>query len=263
MAEPVRTKMHILAEAISDDESTLARDHPVINRMLTAANYMATPEIVDLLKRGDAAKSIEALCHAGIAHLPHTPMVVEFNLEGTGAHSYVLLEETNEERVVDVWCAAYFPELEKGLAFPSPLKLAVDETGITVSKFFGDENTRILMTTSATIALAIALLMLNTKGIDKHVVEHKKLNLKRARNSRPQIPKHTVLRIGTIYRRDGTGESYNSTKHHKRMHWRSGYTRNQHFGKGNAEIKVVYIPPCIVNFVPGEEAPTPKKILKL
>jgi hypothetical protein len=108
------------------------------------------------------------------------------------------------------------------------------------------------------VGVNLALLMLNTKGIDKEVVVvSESLNKKRVQRGKPRIPTHSVVRIGTIYRRDGTAIKNENGRGgwHMPMHWRCGYARIQHFGKNREETKTVYIPPCIVNYKPEEDAP--------
>ncbi len=117
-------------------------------------------------------------------------------------------------------------------------------------------ESKVFVATFAT-ALNLALLMLNTKGIEKQVITvAESLNKKRKAHGKLPIPTHSVVHVGTIYRRDGTAIKHEGHGGwHMPMHWRCGYTRVQHFGTNREETKMVYIPPCIVNFKPEEAAP--------
>lgn len=107
-------------------------------------------------------------------------------------------------------------------------------------------------------AIAYTLLVTNMRGIEKEVIEPTRLNKARALRGQPAIPPHTVLRLGHIYDRKGRSISVNEARRRQMpMHFRKGHTRQQRFGKGLEESKLIYIQPCIVNFDPASED-TPK-----
>lgn len=118
-------------------------------------------------------------------------------------------------------------------------------------------------------AMAIAMLMLNTRGIEKLQVDTTKLNKARAKSStrdnpKPPIGAYTVLRIGHIYDSSGRAHSVEGSGRHMPVHWRAGHTRMVPYGPMNAEVRptrMKFIPPCLVNFDPLEDAavPMPKR----
>lgn len=127
--------------------------------------------------------------------------------------------------------------------------------------------------------LVATLLLLNTRGIEKEVVEAPvKLNKARARTNRPPIPKHTVIRVGHLYNRSGARVSYTpGGRGHQAMHWRPGYTgarwitkKHEQFDEAlaNDEGKhtiLVYVEPYLVNYDPlvgPEGAPIPEVVVK-
>ena len=110
------------------------------------------------------------------------------------------------------------------------------------------------------MALGVCLLMLNIQGVEKEMIEAKKLNKARIARGKPSIPQHTVMRIGHVY--DQNGERIGlGTGRVMAVHMRAGHARRQHHGPGNSLVKFVYIPPVLVNFTPGIEPTMPKRIL--
>lgn len=251
----IKTKLHILAENIDPSSMERGNQIPMIQEMLNAASYVIDDDVLELLRRDDASKSIKALVQAGMVRLPYNPMVVEFEVAHTH-HNFCLLREkdgvisgrpivmTNKTMLAMV---AKFEIRAEVIGEKLIIHEGIYKHGIAESEVF----TRTFAT-----ALNLALLMLNTKGIDKQVITvSKSLNKKRAAHGKPCIPHHSIVHVGTIYQRDGTAIKREGGGWHMPMHWRCGYTRLQHFGKDRAEEKMVYIPPCIVNFKPEEAEP--------
>jgi hypothetical protein len=258
----IATKLHELADQTNSAGGRPTREHPSVARMLSVPNYVVGPDVFELLKREDARSSIKALCEAGLARLPFPQMVVEFRA-GTLAHEFVLLEETENEHVINMTWAMLRLDNGYGLLVDQVIPFEISQQGITPLRIPSSEMHRQALLVGGAIAIGVALLMLNTKGIEKQVVECSKLNKHRVRSGKTAIPKHSVLHIGMIYRRDGTGERFQRAGHHKRMHLRAGHTRRQHYGPQNQDVKIVYVPPVIVNFKPDEELVQPKKVIRV
>lgn len=261
----IKTKLHILAENVDPSNMKLGRENPMVKEMLDAASYVIDDDVLDLLRRDDASKSIKALVQAGMVHLPYNPMVVEYEVLKSH-HNFCLLKEKNgviSGRVVVMENSNYLAMVAK-----FEITAEVKDGALHINEGIYSHNayeSRVFVATFAT-ALNLALLMLNTKGIDKQVITVAgSLNKKRARHGKPPIPVHSVVHVGTIYRRDGSAIKHEGGGGWKMpMHWRCGYTRLQHFGTNREETKYVYIPPCIVNFVPEEAAPAaPHRNVKL
>ncbi len=72
-----------------------------------------------------------------------------------------------------------------------------------------------------------------------------------------------LLRIGTVIDHLGRETSWSSGRHMP-LHMRAGHVRHQACGKGRTDRRLVYIPPTLVNFRPGDETkpvPQPKRVL--
>lgn len=259
----IRTKLHVLASNVDPQNGMLGRDNKIVQDMLKAASFVIDSDVLELVKREDCRKSIRALIEAKMVRLPYNPMVIEFEVDGK-SHEFVYLYEK-----FDIATGATFImgrpvlmelQMETAMVATHEIAAAVHENEIKVSggpyEAVGNSAHKLFMHSFA-VAVHLALLMLNTKGIEKEVVQvEPSLNKKRIAKGKPPIPTHSVVHIGTIYRRDGSAiKREGSGGWHMPMHWRCGYTRRQHFGKNREEEKIVYIPPCIVNFKPEEDAP--------
>lgn len=260
----IRTKLHILAENIDPDTMTTGAENETVQRMLAAASYVVDKEVLNLLSREDASKSVKALIDANLVHLPYNPMVVEYEVTPLH-HEFVLLREENG--CIYGTVTVMDNKIHAAMVANREVKLElVDGAFIMTGYPKADSREAKVITSAFMTGVSIALLMLNTKGIEKEVIEvPARFNKKRQARNKPPIPKHSIVHIGTIYRRDGTAIKRDGRGGwHMPMHWRCGYTRRQHFGVGREDERMVFIPPCIVNFKPEENAPTaPKRKIKV
>jgi hypothetical protein len=103
--------------------------------------------------------------------------------------------------------------------------------------------------------LFVALLLMATQGVQTEVVATEKLNRKRVAAGKTPIPKHTYIRVGRVYKKDGTqdtdeSEEYNPRKS-PRIHWRRGHARMVRFGPGRSGSKLRFIPGRLVSIPVG------------
>lgn len=240
------------------DWGTIKMD--VAEKYRKAAKYFVEDDVVEVIKREDAFKSIKALVEAKVCRLPFTPMVMEFQATDK-FRWFILLEEIGEgEKLV---AQAIFLHLPTDTTYysSSDVDVFMDEEGFVVNGVSKDQDAHAII-----CAVTMALLFLNTKGIEKRVVEPIAFNKARAKAGKSQAPKVTVLRIGTIYDRNGDAVRGVGTTGFRKVHLRAGHTRRQHYGPGNESIKIVYIPPVLVNYRPdqGDEMPAlPSKRVKM
>ena len=271
----IHTKFHVLQEIIRDRDkdnitlidyggSNITEAVKTVELMSAAPTYCMDPQVVGLLVREDVERSILAIMKAGIAKLPFDPMMVEFTppTEGLSSRYFIWLSEMGNQ-MIRTLAACLSKTDQELLVMSDPLDIEIVEDGLICSSFMKDDP----MAWAAMAAVSLSLLMLNTKGIEKQVIYTGKLNKARrkAGDGRLPIPQHTVVRIGTIYDRSGRGHSVTATGRHMPVHLRAGHTRHQHFGKGNEEVKIIFIPPCIVNFrdESGEKPALPHKTITI
>lgn len=112
------------------------------------------------------------------------------------------------------------------------------------------------------MALASAMLIMNTEGVSREVIDCEKINRTRGTGSnKPPIPRHTYLHIGKVYR-SAQGDASDEYVPRKSPipHWRRGHNRTVHHGKGNAQIKTVFINPRLVAArASGDDLPIKKE----
>jgi hypothetical protein len=231
-------------------------NHEVARKYQDAAKYYIDADVVGLIQRDDGLRSVQALIEAGICRLPYNPMMVEFQATDK-FRWFILLEEQPEDSKFDFLCQCIFMHLPTRKTYYSSkdAELFMTDEGFIVNNVATQQDAH-----AAICAVTMSLLLLNTTGIEKEVVCPEKLNAIRHKKGEPAIPRVTTLRIGTVYDREGKAHSI-GTGGMRRVHLRAGHTRRQHYGKGNAEIKIVYIPPVLVNYNPelGEKPKLPEK----
>lgn len=269
----IHTKMHVVEEILSEtgtDRITainigggrLEEAKKTMALILKAPTYCIDRHVVELLLREDVERTILAIMQAGIARLPYNPMVVEFSpptVEPSGRY-FIWLEEKGEGMITSVSACLGKGDSEL-VVMSDPLDIEILPEGMLARGLVKDDP----MAWAALAGVSLALLMLNTKGIEKEVIRTDRLNKARAKagDGRVPVPQYTIVRIGTIYDRSGKGHAVTATGRHMPVHLRAGHVRRQHFGKENEEVKTIFIPPCIVNFrdESGEKPKVPHKTI--
>ena len=236
----IATALHKMVE--------VAPDEPILARSMAAHHFVIDRKLVDLLGRSDVVASIRAALDADLFHLPYPEVAVEFEAED-GVRRLVLL--TDKDGGFDAYVCAYSePVLTVS---DTPLMVMPDDGKLHISGKGSSDLDRL----AAGFAAAVALLILNIRGVDREVVEPTALNRKRVDRGLPPVPHHAVFHIGTIYDRDGRPVS--GSRRAMPVHLRSGYIRQQVHGKGRVERKLVYIAPVLVNYQAGGPDPAPTR----
>lgn len=89
------------------------------------------------------------------------------------------------------------------------------------------------------------ILLLATKNVDKKTTVNSKRSVSpRTQKDAKRYSHTTMIKIGKITETYG---SATGTGGPKRPHLRRGHIRTQHFGKGNTEVKKIFIQPVFVN----------------
>jgi len=269
----IHTKLHVVKDIMKgkDVDNVVIQSHArslegaymVVDEMMEAPTYCMDAQIVNLLVRDDVSDSILAIMNAGIARLPYDPMLVEFSPPTTHPCRYFVLMRERPGQVIRTTAACLSKNDTELVVMADPLNIEIVEGGMICTSAMEDDP----FAWASMAAVSLSLLMLNTKGIEKQVIFTGRLNKARAKHNdgRTPVPQHTVVRIGTIYDRSGRGHSATATGRHMPVHLRAGHVRRQHFGKGNEEVKQIFIPPCIVNFKDesGEKPKIPHKTITL
>lgn len=235
----------------------LAPHEPFFATCATLPHYVIDPSLRALLTRGDVQASIQAMIDAEIMHLPFPEMLIEISTSDEPVRSFVLLQEVEEGFVASM---AVYHEAGAVEVDPAPMLIKMMGHGVEVNT--SDQRTHETWARIAGISLSIALLMLNIQGVEKQVIEIEQLNRARVKRGVPAVPKHTVLRVGYIYDIHGRRVSTtDGTGRHMPVHMRAGHTRRQHHGPDNSLTKIIFVPPVLVNFKPGDTVQQPKKVI--
>jgi hypothetical protein len=271
----VFSRIHILAENVNADTGEGTDKDPRMQNLLTSPTHVLQPDAFEMMKRTDCGAAIQALHDCDIFRLPYPKMIMEWCLrEGNASHfapefandaweplhEFVHLEEKQDASGKYGIVAEYafvFTKCRIGGLFADKLAFLPTDTGLTMG-FEKNIDPRMLdvAKNAAVIAINASLVLMNMKGIEREVHTFTPLNKQREKKGKPRIPQYTYLRIGHVYKADGTRVKYTEGDHrHMPMHVRSAHTRRQHFGKENAETKIIFVPSCIVNFDPGSNLP--------
>ena len=232
--------------------------------------FLVDKDLHQLMTGAEGVKeSLGALHEAGIMHVPFPNIVVEIpNFSEELLSVLVLIKEIPEsgrEYLDEAWELTLLSITNKEvLLAPAYFKICWEPNGWGVSAdkalYLPDNLSfdweslvseyQYVWPKTVCYALQCMLLLMNTRGVEKIVVEPpERLNKQRVRKHRPSIPKYSLIRIGHVYQSNGT-----TTKEHRhqRVHWRRGHTRNQRYGPKRTETRLVYIAPILVNYVGGE-----------
>lgn len=213
--------------------------------------FRLSPEVVDCFDIEDAVATYDDMAEMGLDQDPYDFYCVEVNTSfilkfsgflGMGNGNF---EETR--RIAEKWVwifqyQTYEDETYTGEVFvtlPSGRLANYSQSAIK------DEAADAAITHIEQSLRCFLILLLATKNVDK------KTTVNRKRSASPRTQKDakryshtTLIKIGKITETYG---SATGTGGPKRPHLRRGHIRTQHFGKGNAETKRIFIQPLFVN----------------
>lgn len=249
MSKYIATRLH---KAID-----LAPDEEFFQRCSKLPHYVVDDSLIDILMRSDVQSSVMAMIEAEIAHLPFEELVLEFETGPT--RNFIRLEEYQDRFRAQVGLLRDRDGMTAAEVDPHPYELTLSQAGVDVDEPSQRRSHEVWLK-FACFGLYMALLMLNIQGVEKEVIEPTKLNKSRVASGKPSVPTHTVMRIGHVYDTNGNRVGYGAGRTMP-VHMRAGHARRQHYGEGNAQVKIVYVPPVLVNFKPGAEVKQPKRVL--
>jgi len=241
MTKYIATKLHQALEFSPD---------PLLREMATVPHYVVDDSLNTVMQSDSVGQSITAMIAAGVCRLPYPRLLVEFSL-GVG-RAFVLLQESagvlqaRQAVLHGAVCAVA----------PAAATLSFTGDGVSVDGFMHKHEG-----VYAAFAAFCALMMLNTRGIAKELIEPNRLNAKRLVAGRIAVPRHTVVRVGTVYARDGKIAGSGKTGRSMPVHLRAGHVREQRYGENWEKTRPIYIEPVLVNYVGEMPARPPQKVL--
>lgn len=246
--------------------------------------FFVNREVVDILDEKTVVPSITAMAECDCLRLPFPAMLLEYEgppLADSGKcprHFLIVLERDKTTKVpfhydfcvelisflddtVFVSPSIFFAtwhndnEIEKaGVHFKAIVAPYMKPGSLTSEKL--SEETFSLDVPFIASALYISLLLMNTRGIVKELIEPTRLNKQRIARGAPTIPSHTVIRIGHVYAKSGQSEAFDHRRS-PRPHVRRGHTREVWLGPRKdpsaRKRKLVYIEPMLVSYDPSFE----------
>lgn len=202
--------------------------------------------------------------------LPFLRVLIEYEFH-TGEIVWVWAEEPEWEGEPErANFATWFYVMHKGVAacVGGRTDVVFSENGrvATYRHENGHDTDKLALATVRRLTVSLLtrfLLAFHIRGVEnEHMPAPKNLNKARIAKGKPPIREFTVLRVGHVYDRDGKAHAV-GTGRKMPIHMRAGHSRRQHYGKANALVKTIYVPPTIVNFDPNSEVKMPKRILKV
>jgi len=107
------------------------------------------------------------------------------------------------------------------------------------------------------VAAIVLIIALATSNVDKKVTENKRAKLGIGKSKHQHYRHITYLNLPKIVIERERHASQSDSHRIVKMHLRRGHSRKQHFGQGNAQIKLIWVAPTFVNaddsYVPREK----------
>lgn len=239
-----------------------SRDHELkmLRAMLSMPRFVFTEDMIELTEKPEMIESALDMVHAGVFRTPYPNLVVEmprirvldgyvnglcalWEVEYNKIHALPWMMLKEDGREPDVVCSdmKMFSTLsgtcEADSTYRNEIETRHKQDGVTIMQFVAIAN----------LAITLSVVVLQTLGLRREVVDEPRLSRARVARGKAPITPYTRISIGKVYRRDDGDESdeYVPGKS-PRPHWRRGHTRRYHYGAGRAETRVRWIPARMV-----------------
>lgn len=245
-----------ISESSKYSQDFYHREKRALNRIAKEVPFFVLPEI-DNAKYGDFTDEYDRLVDAvGEIPTPFDEFVIEEDAVSGDLRWIMHYTKPLDGRWrCDVFTLTY-DQSDRRICVPMVIGLNVD---VMSGMGWGHDDIRSsdvydTGVNSALDAFERLLVMLYTKGIEQE--QHCGPKFKGIGKNKPSVPANvTVIKIGHYYAKDGSKHTFDARKP-VRIHWRRGHTRRVWCGTGEGRhTEERYIPPCLVNYQPGDETP--------
>ncbi|MGO4440280.1 hypothetical protein [Rhizobium sp. RAF56] len=228
----------------------------VFDRMQAAPKFVFSRDVIEgLTERSvDFSNAVATAIGAGRTKLPRDTMLVEWE-DGPEERIFWLIEEAapNSYRI---WSAFHYRNRDLVFGYPFPASFTPSGEA-SVQRYDGPipstapQLGSFIDTYRRTAGIALCLAMtLHVRGIitvDPPV--RPKLDAARIKRGKPPIPRdYVTVHIGFVTDRHGEQHLYEEGRGHVKPHVRSGHYKNQAFGPGRVDRKIIWIDPYLVNY---------------
>lgn len=263
----IRSRLHKLLDVLRPEDTA---NWPQADRVKLVADYaefrlavtrdplyIFDDDIVSLLVDGESSqKSMNALAEAGLMHIPYPAMTVQLTLKLEDGRSPFTWFHSLREREDGVFLTRSIWLHESGRhCRPYTCEMIGEAASFKVDiTSAADEREARIQAQSAGCAIRCAVLMTHIQGLDReHVPAPAALNKQRERSGKGAVHAYNYIHVGRVLDSEGRShERGGSTGRHMPVHMRAGHNRRQHYGEGNTETKIIWIPPVLVNYKAGE-----------
>lgn len=277
MNTPIQTRWHKLIDCVNRDiialggtrirPSTVTHEwRELIHKADRFPKFVMDPDLMEAMDVSVVGMSIKSMIEAEVLRLPYRQMILECTFNDLPDESFFAIIEGSQITVVSYYAdsACLYPTKFDYLALVdgkgSGLQFTFRDAFLTWD--LDDElSTRIDEYLSKVVGrlLGVAFVVTNLQGVDRQLVECPALNKQRVKKGKVPVPSYTYLRIGHVYKRTGERIKYVKGSQTK-VYMRRGHTRNQAFGKGNLDRKLIYIEPVLVNYRDTNDPPPTIKV---
>ncbi len=248
---------HVLQERARPDRLDPSR-RDILKRMADAPKFVFSQDVIEFLAdhEEEFVEAMKLAFAAGHTHLPHSPMLVEYEdiAEETPNRVFWLVEGGEQG-------ASYkllYSHINRSEAIMADVAVPVRVNSSGRATCASVDDTAQALFRGAVVALTYAM-ALHVRGIVTRPASppEPRLDISRQKRRLPPITKdYVTVHIG--YTTDRSGKKHDFVEGlggHKRVHLRCGHIRNQPCGKGLQDRREVWISSVLVNYRPGVEVP--------
>lgn len=243
MTQQIYTKLH---EALSSpvtltNGGTVAgaeAERAVLQRMATLPHFVLDRSLLVSMDLVAIMDSVWAINQAGLLSLPFPEVLIELSGGVPDFRFFAAITQGPDDPTL---FSAVVVEWVNGELWPHPFEASircfdpnsVDGTSFRTEYSDPTEPPRKDIINRLCAAIPLCLMLTNISGLERELVEPRRLNKHRLASGKAPIPTHTVVRIGHVYDSRGRRVRYDAGDANRKptaVHMRAAHIRWQHHG---------------------------------